>query len=227
MAITKIDVAQEATRLLQPFQIADLGYVDDFAVSVFICQGTLDWHRHIDHDELFLVQSGVITLESEWGNIRLRPDEMAVVPKGVLHRSSSFLWSTVLLFQPRVAADRKNGDRRTVAPPKGRTLAKVSVPKAAGLLTEPFKPLDLLAIEDCVMRLALFQGDFAWHRHTAHDELFLVFEGDIKLSGRQEDIALKAGEMAIVTKGVLHSPSAPEQAVVLLFEKQALISTGD
>lgn len=227
MVMAKVDIAQEATRLLQPFRMMGLGYVDDFAVSVFICQGALAWHRHIDQDELFLVQSGIITLESEWGNTRLRPDEMAVVPKGVAHRSTSFLWSTVLLFQPRVTPDRKNGDRRTMALAGGKSLVKVSVPNAAQQLVEPFRPLDLIAVEDCVVRLSLIQGAFPWHRHLAHDKLFLVFEGEMTLSAEQGDVSLRAGEMIVVPRGVLHRPAAAEQAVVLLFEKKASIGAGD
>ena len=226
MAIEKINVAQKAARLIRPFQMIDLGYVDDFAVSVFICQGTIDWHRHIDQDELFLVQSGVITLESDWGNTRLRPDEMAVVPKSVAHRSSSFLWSTVLLFRPRIMSHRKNGDRGTAAPSEGKSIHKVSVSKATQQLTEPFEPVDLVTVEDCVMRLSLVQGAFPWHHHTHHDELFLLFEGEMTLGTEQGDVSLKAGEMAIVPKGVLHRPMAPERATALLFEKKALTSTG-
>jgi mannose-6-phosphate isomerase-like protein (cupin superfamily) len=227
MTIKKVDIAQAAARLSAPFHMAVLGYVDDFSVSAYICQGAIAWHRHIDEDELFLVQGGIITLESEWGNTRLRPNEMAVVPKGVAHRSSSILRSTVLLFQPSVMSDRKNGDRRTVSPAQGQSLHKVSVAKAARQLTEPFKPVDLLTVEDCVMRLALIQGSFPWHFHAAYDELFLVFEGQMTLDTEGRNVSLQAGEMAIVPKGMLHRPTALERAVALLFEKKALTSTGD
>jgi len=227
MVVKKINIDREAGRLSRPFQMADLGYVDDFAVSVFICQGSIDWHRHIDEDELFLVQSGVITLESEWGTSRLRPDEMAVVPKGVAHRSSSFLWSTVLLFRPRVMSHRKNGDRRTAAPSGGQSLHKISVVQAAQGLTEPFQPLDLVTVEDCVMRLALIRGTFPWHRHSQHDELFLAFEGEMTLDTEQGDVSLNAGEIAIVPKGMHHRPITTERAIVLLFEKKTLVSTGN
>lgn len=227
MVVEKVNIAQAAARLSQPFHMARLGYVDDFTVSVFICQGTIPWHRHIDQDELFLVQTGVITLESDWGNARLRPDEMAVVPKGVAHRSSSFLWSTVLLFQAGVMSDRKNGDRRTVAPSEGQALHKVSVARAAQRLKEPFKPLDLITVEDFAMRLSLIRGAFPWHHHTRQDEMFLLFEGQMTLEIEGGGLSLKAGDMAIVPKGVPHRPAASERAVALLFEKKALVSTGD
>jgi mannose-6-phosphate isomerase-like protein (cupin superfamily) len=223
--ISKIDIDQEASRLLQPFQVSELGYVNDFAVSVFICQGAIDWHRHLDQDELFLVQRGAITLETEWGHTRLRPDEMAVASKGVAHRSSSFLWSTVLLFRPRVMSHRKNGDRRTRGGTEGKALHKVSTAKAARQLAEPFKPVDLVTVEDCIVRLSLIRGTLPWRRHELYDKLFLVFEGTMTLGTEWGAVSLKAGEMVIVPKGVLYRPAASERAIVLLFEKKALVST--
>jgi len=226
MAIEKLDITKEASKLLQPFQVTNLGYMDDFAVSVFICQGAIEWHRHTDQDELFLVQSGLITLETEWGKTRLRPDEMAVAPKGVTHRSSSFLWSTVLLFRPQLMSHRKNGDRRIEGFPENKALHKVSVAQVASQLTEPFKPVSLATVEDCVMRLSLIRGASPWHCHRLHDKLFLVFEGEITLDLQEQTLLLKGGEMAIVPKGVLHRTTASGRAVVLQFEKKALIRAG-
>jgi mannose-6-phosphate isomerase-like protein (cupin superfamily) len=226
MSVKKIDVAQEAAKLSHPFQMIELGYVDDFAVSVFICQGAIDWHRHFDEDELFLVQSGVITLETEWGNTRLRPDEMAVAPKGVAHRSSSFLWSTVLLFRPQVMSQRKNGDRRIAGPSEGKSLHKVSVARAVKQLTDPFKPVNLATVDDAIMRLQLVLGTSTWQCHSLHDRLFLVFEREMTIDTEQGEVLLTAGEMAIVPKGMLHRLTASERAAVLLFGKKALGSAG-
>ncbi len=88
MPLKMVNVAEEAARLTEPFSLIELAYVDYFEVYVFICYGVVVWHRHIDQDELFLVQSGIISLETEWGNLKLGPGELAVVPKGVGHRSN-------------------------------------------------------------------------------------------------------------------------------------------
>ena len=97
--------------------LVEVARVSALVIHAYFCQGAVQWHKHIDHDELFLVQQGWMVLESEWGNITLKPDEMAVMPKGVSHRSSSQLRAVVLLLQPAVAADRKNGHRRIFAIP--------------------------------------------------------------------------------------------------------------
>ncbi len=55
--------------------------------------------RHTDQDELFLVYSGTISLESDWGTVILRPGELAVIPKGLGHRSSALMRSHVLLVK--------------------------------------------------------------------------------------------------------------------------------
>ena len=110
-----ISIADQAGRLTEPFTMIDLASIDDLVLSVFLCQGTLPRHRHLDQDELFLVHSGTISLESDWGTAILRPGEMAVAPKGVGHRSSSLLNSQVLLLQPRLMVNRRNGNRRIFA----------------------------------------------------------------------------------------------------------------
>jgi mannose-6-phosphate isomerase-like protein (cupin superfamily) len=223
MVLKTINVAQEASRLLQPFQMAHLGYVDDLAVSVFVCQGAIAWHRHVDQDELFLVQSGAIVLETEWGSTRLRPDEMAVVPKGVEHRSSSFLWSTVLLFRQQVMSDRKNGDRRTAALTEGGALHKISVAEAAKRLRVPFQPIELARVEESHLGLALLHGQLPWRRNDRYDELFFLFEGEARLGVERGTAALGAGEMAIVPGGMRYRLAASEPAKLLVFAKKTRI----
>ena len=97
--LKKLNVSQAAAQLDEPFSMTHIASVGDILVSVYICQGTLEWHRHLDTDELFWAHEGTILLESEWGEVQLRPDELAVVPKGVGHRSGSGLRASVLLMR--------------------------------------------------------------------------------------------------------------------------------
>ena len=225
--IKKINIAQEAAKLTKPFSMIELAYVDDFTVNAYVCQGTIAWHKHIDQDELFLVHSGVITLESEWGNVILQPNELAVVPKGLTHRSSSFLWSVVLLFHPKFLIDRKNGNRWLFAIKGEKHLEKVNIVAEEDELTVPFSPVDLASVEDFVVRLVICQGTFHWHKHTDQDELFLVQMGDVVLENEISDLTLKTGEMTVVPKGVKHRPVSTERAVIVLFGRESLVPAGD
>ena len=57
-----ISIAEQGARLSKPFTMIDLVQIDDLMLSIFLCQGTLPMHRHVDQDELFLVHSGTISL---------------------------------------------------------------------------------------------------------------------------------------------------------------------
>jgi mannose-6-phosphate isomerase-like protein (cupin superfamily) len=75
----------------------------------------------------------------------------------------------------------------------------VDVGEKAAEITEPWSPVDVAFINDQVIRLALFHGEYHWHRHGEEDELFYVVKG-----------------------GITIRPS-----VVLLFEPRVLKSRGD
>jgi len=220
MPLKVVNVAEEAARLTEPFFLIELACVDYFVVNVFVCYGAVVWHKHIDQDELFLVQSGGISLETEWGNLKLGPGELAVVPKGVGHRSSSSLWSVVLLFQPGALADRKNGDRRIFALKGERRIEKISVSAEATRLLDYFEPSDLVCLDDFVVRLSLCRGESHWHKHEGRDEFLFVQEGVVELGTEGETVSVRAGEMTVVPKGTVHRLAPGDRAVVMLLERQ-------
>ena len=82
-APTKISISQVAAKLDAPFSMLNVALVGDIVVSVYICQGVLQQHSHVDIDELFWVHDGTVLLESEAGEVELGPGELAVVPKAV------------------------------------------------------------------------------------------------------------------------------------------------
>ncbi len=214
MPTRKINITEEALKLLEPFAMTNLGYVGDLAVSMYVCQGTLAWHRHLDYDELFLVHNGMIVLESEWGSVTLRPDELAVVPKGVAHRSASMLWSIILLLHVRIFPDRRNGDRRLHALRGEEQLAKINVLDRAKQITRPFVPQDLAQVDDFALRLFVARGSVPW-RKASQEILFLVQQGRLDLFTRDGLSVLNAGEMAVLSQGTAYRLVAGERAVVL------------
>jgi len=220
MSLKVVNVAEEASRLTDPFSLIEMAHVDYLAVDVFICYGAVVWHKHIDQDELFLVQSGAIYLETEWGNLKLGPGELAVVPKGVEHRSSSSVWSVVLLFQVRALADRRNGDRRIFALKDERQIEKVSLSAEAARLRDRFEPSDLACLDDFVVRLSLCLGESHWHQHEGRDEFLFVQEGVVELGTEGEKVSVRAGEMTVVPKGAVHRLVPGDGAVVMLLERQ-------
>jgi len=95
-------------------------------------------------------------------------------------------------------------------------------------IDEPWSPVDVVQVNDQVVRMALFQGVYHWHRHTNEDELFYVYSGRIVIHMKgYPDVALQAGQLAVVPKNVEHRPRSLEPSYVLMFEPSALQSRGD
>ena len=89
-------------------------------------------------------------------------------------------------------------------------------------------PVEVARVNDQVVRMALFEGKFHWHKHRNEDELFYVVKGKIviQLKG-QPNITLREGQMAVIPKGVEHCPTSLEHSYVLLFEPYVLQTQGD
>ena len=89
-------------------------------------------------------------------------------------------------------------------------------------------PIDVVRINDQVVRISYLDGEFHWHKHNNQDELFYVLNGSlvIQLKG-QPDIILSKGQIAMIPKGVEHCPKSIEPSYVLLFEPFVLQSQGD
>ena len=95
-------------------------------------------------------------------------------------------------------------------------------------LTKPWSPIEVSRVNDQVVRLALYDGEYPWHKHTNEDELFYVVRGSIIIRVKgHPNITLHEGELAMMPKGLKHSPKSLEPSYVLMFEPQALKSQGD
>jgi homogentisate 1,2-dioxygenase len=210
-----ISIAEHVSRLSEPFTMIDLAQVDDLVLSIYLCQGTMPLHRHLDQDELFLVYSGTISLESEWGNAILRPGELSVAPKGVGHRSSSLLRSLVLLLQPRLMVNRRNGDRRLFAlKDKGR-LEKVSIPAMGRQIVTPFKPVIVTHLDTFAVHVMVCDGTGPRWRTDRQATLIFCYDGQLDLDSELGGISLQNGELVVVPRGIAYQLSSPGRAVAV------------
>jgi mannose-6-phosphate isomerase-like protein (cupin superfamily) len=87
--------------------------------------------------------------------------------------------------------------------------------------------VDLTQVNDAIVRLGLFEGEFHWHKHDTEDELFFVLEGKLLLDvpGGTEELTPWQGYT--VPHGVLHRTRAEERTVVLMVEKAGVKPRGD
>ncbi len=104
----------------------------------------------------------------------------------------------------------------------------VNLEEAMGEIDRPWSPVEIARVNDQVLRMALFQGEYHWHKHVGEDELFFVYRGRIIIQIRgHDDVTLNTGEMAVVPKGVEHRPMSRCPSYVIMFEPHALRSAGD
>ena len=95
-------------------------------------------------------------------------------------------------------------------------------------IDKPWSPIEVARVNDQVVRMALIEGEFHWHRHTNEDELFYAYKGDITIQLRdQPDVILHEGEMVVIPKGTDHCPKSDSPAYNLLFEPAGTQTRGD
>lgn len=73
-----------------------------------------------------------------------------------------------------------------------------------------------------------FQGEYPFHKHDTTDDFFYVLEGEMFMDIEgQPSVPIKAGELFIVPKGVVHRPRAEKEVKVLLIEPKGEPTSGD
>jgi len=85
----------------------------------------------------------------------------------------------------------------------------------------------LCRVNDALVRIGVFEGEFHWHSHDREDEYFQVMEGRllVDLEGRTVELGPRQG--VVVPRGVLHRTRAKERTVVLMVEAATIVPTGD
>jgi len=107
------------------------------------------------------------------------------------------------------------------------TIRKVNLKETFGRFQDHWKPKVVGEVNDSLVKLVKFTGEFVWHHHDTEDELFLVVTGRMRMQLRDGDIVVHPGEFIIVPHGVEHKPVAEEETEVLLFEPNSTLNTGN
>jgi len=93
--------------------------------------------------------------------------------------------------------------------------------------THPWYNQTLCKVNGSVVRLGVVQGEYHWHKHESDDEFFYVVEGRLLVDLEDRTVELPPRTGFVVPKGVLHRTRAPGRTVMLMFENQGIIPTGD
>ena len=85
----------------------------------------------------------------------------------------------------------------------------------------------LVQVNDAVVRMAVIEGEFHWHKHDAEDEFFYVVEGHLDVDLEDRTVGLDVGQGFTVPMGIVHRTRAPSRTVILMVEKAGVVPTGD
>ena len=202
--LSKLNVADVAHGLTSPFSMANLARVGDVLVSVYICEGMLGWHRHLDHDELFWAHEGSMLLETERGKVALRPGELAVVQKGIRHRSGAVQRATVLLLRCGYVPHRKNGRRRLYATADVPAPARIDLDAEVRALELSFTFRTVARVEDTAVQVAHGEGTWPVQVPAPADLGLLLLTGNATVRTAEGMVHLHQGDLTAVPVGAIY-----------------------
>ncbi|MBD9430964.1 cupin domain-containing protein [Achromobacter sp. ACM03] len=107
--IRTINFADKLALISEHWMPKVVAEMNDYQFKLVKIQGEFVWHSHADTDETFIVIEGRLRIQLRDGHIDLGPGEMAVVPKGVEHKSCAPEEVKMLLIEPRGV--RNTGDQ--------------------------------------------------------------------------------------------------------------------
>jgi len=222
MALTIHTLSDTTARIDQPFAMVTLGLAGDMGVHLYVAQGALDWHKHIDEDEIFLVHEGGLRIESELGKTTLYPEEVLLIPKGVAHRSQSALRSSVLLIRQQILADRKNGHRNYLVTDDRTPLAKARLSGYLSSDTPPYQAAPVALMEGYQLSVFSASGFSPAETTPPSGTLLYVTQGAVGLETEGKEAGgarLEAGQLVIIPRGIPYKLQAASASVVVKFDK--------
>lgn len=85
----------------------------------------------------------------------------------------------------------------------------------------------LSQVNDCLVRLGIFEGEFHWHYHDNEDEFFYVISGKLLLDLPDKTIELSPNQGFTVPRKIEHRTRAVEKTVVIMVEGNTVKPAGD
>jgi len=106
-------------------------------------------------------------------------------------------------------------------------LEQMDVGQLADTCRERWWNQTLCRVNDCVVRLGVFEGEFHWHKHDLEDEFFFVLEGRLLVDFEGRTMELTSRQGVLVPRGTLHRTRARERTIALMLEAATVVPTGD
>ncbi len=106
-------------------------------------------------------------------------------------------------------------------------LERIDVKALAEAAPQTWYNQTLCKVNESVVRVAVIQGEYHWHKHDADDEFFFVVAGRLSIDLEDRTVELAPQQGFVVPRGVVHRTRAPERSVILMVENAGIVPTGD
>src|SRR5664279_179085 len=100
MAIEKVSIKEKLDLFMDYWNPRIVGELNGQLIKLAKLKGEFIWHKHELEDELFLVLSGILTMELRDKTIKLKEGDFLIVPRGTEHRPVAPEEVHLMLFEP-------------------------------------------------------------------------------------------------------------------------------
>src|SRR5437870_17119 len=87
---------------------------------------------------------------------------------------------------------------------KYKPLELIDVGRIADECIEKWWNQTLCRVNDSVVRVGVFLGEFHWHKHDREDEVFYCLEGRLLIDLEDKTVTLNPRQAFLVPRGVVH-----------------------
>ena len=95
-----VDISEKLTLFSEHWSPKVVARLNGYEIKLVKVKGEFVWHTHEDTDELFLVIEGTLTIQLRDGDVTVRPGQLYVVPRGVVHRPIADGEVAAMLIEP-------------------------------------------------------------------------------------------------------------------------------
>lgn len=96
------------------------------------------------------------------------------------------------------------------------TSPKANIPNELEALSEHWSQKTLTEANGNLFKVAKGLGATRWHKHDDQDELFIIYEGQMRIEMRECNVELGVGDIFTVPRGVEHRPVADNEVKFLV-----------
>ncbi len=105
----KVNILRELSAISKYWDQKVIGEANGQLIKLAKGEGEINWHKHDDQDELFILYKGHLTIQLRDRNIELYPNELFIVPKGTEHCPVSHGESQFLIMGLNITSNKAGG----------------------------------------------------------------------------------------------------------------------